>query len=378
MIVMVHFNPVSVGDGFLVVDRKFHEGLLRYSEALGPIHCLNPAIRLGQPIMDPVEVRLEELPYRISAIETNGDPWVCAKHEVKRVEGVIASSDLVYGWGLSSSEIARKLGVPYILILEYDLATKLQIIWSNARPVYRRAVSVLRQLWYYFSRDIPCIQGAAAVHCNGYPIYDEVRHPNKLLYFDSRMRSEDIAHPRGPHTPLRLIYSGRYERMKGADDAVKVAIEALRRGLDVEMDCYGQGNLKDEMLKLAEPHPQIRIHDAIPYPELLKRMREADVFVCCHIQGDPSCTYLEAMGSGLPIVGYANRMWRRMCEESGAGVAVPVGDIQAMVSAMPKTGGNNAVAFATKHPFEKEWSKRIDSIGTYLSPVARSESAASS
>jgi glycosyltransferase involved in cell wall biosynthesis len=160
--------------------------------------------------------------------------------------------------------------------------------------------------------------------------------------------------------------------MKGADDAVKVAIEALRRGLEIEMDCYGQGSLKDEMVKLAEPHPQIRIHDAIPYPELLKRMREADVFVCCHVQGDPSCTYLEAMGSGLPIVGYANRMWRRMCKESGAGVAVPVGDIEAMVSAMPRTGSNNAVAFAAKHPFEKEWDKRVDSIGMYLGTRGKS------
>ncbi|HSF76535.1 MAG TPA: hypothetical protein VLA84_22260 [Microcoleus sp.] len=31
-----------------------------------------------------------------------------------------------------------------------------------------------------------------------------------------------------------------------------------------------------------------------------------DLFVCCHRQGDPSCTYTETMAGGVPIVGSAN------------------------------------------------------------------------
>lgn len=77
------------------------------------------------------------------------------------------------------------------------------------------------------------------------------------------------------------------------------------------MHCYGQGPLRGEMDRLAgqtAAHGQILIHDTIPYPELFERSRTFGLFVCCHVQGDPSCAYLETFGSGLPIVGYANRM----------------------------------------------------------------------
>ena len=39
--------------------------------------------------------------------------------------------------------------------------------------------------------------------------------------------------------------------------------------------------------------------------ELVPWMRqEADIFLSCHRQDDPSCAYLEAMGCGLPVLGY--------------------------------------------------------------------------
>jgi colanic acid/amylovoran biosynthesis glycosyltransferase len=118
------------------------------------------------------------------------------------------------------------------------------------------------------------------------------------------------------HNPNQLLYSGRYEPMKGAHDAVLVAVECLRRGLNVEMHCYGQGNLRDAMERTATGWNRIHIHDPIPYPELVQLSQSFDLFVCCHVQGDPCCTCLESFGTGLPIVGYANRMWRRLCATS--------------------------------------------------------------
>src|SRR6185312_8722995 len=162
-------------------------------------------------------------------------------------------------------------------------------------------------------------------------------NPNRLFYLDSRLSEDRLIPPEqlasrlGSRTgrPLRLLYSGRYERMKGADDAVKVALECLRRGLDVEMHCYGQGNLRADMEALAATAARpgrIRINGSVPYPELVKIAQTCDIFVCCHIQSDPSCTYLESLGAGLPIVGYDNGMWRRLCGESGAGYSSPLGN----------------------------------------------------
>jgi glycosyltransferase involved in cell wall biosynthesis len=178
--------------------------------------------------------------------------------------------------------------------------------------------------------------------------------------------------------PLRLLFSGRYERLKGVDDAVRVAVECLRRGLDIEMHFYGQGSLRTEMEHIAAQaaRPQrIHIHDAVPYPELVRISRNFDLFVCCHIQSDPSCTYLESMGAGLPIVGYANGMWRRLSETSGAGFASVIGrpanvadDVQRLASDFDTlaTMSGKAREFAMAHSCEHEFAKRTSAINAAI------------
>jgi colanic acid/amylovoran biosynthesis glycosyltransferase len=233
----------------------------------------------------------------------------------------------LYGTGYGTSAIARELGIPYVPIVEYDLTTQITVATSQATSSVRRLVRTARCVRRHVFHDIPELRNAHAIHCNGYPIFDVAKryNPNCLLYLDSRM-SGDMVIPSDELArrvttregrPLRLLYSGRYERLKGADDVVRVAAERLRRNLDIEMHCYGQGSLVGKMrdTAAASARPErILIHDAVPYTELVGISRSFDLFVCCHIQNDPSCTYFESFGAGLPIVGCSNRMWQRLCE----------------------------------------------------------------
>jgi colanic acid/amylovoran biosynthesis glycosyltransferase len=137
------------------------------------------------------------------------------------------------------------------------------------------------------------------------------------------------------------------------------------------MHCYGQGSQMVAMSRLAAESP-IKVHPAIPYPELVKISRTFDAFVCCHIQNDPSCTYLESMGAGLPIVGYDNRMWKGVLNASNAGYASPmhrpgrVADGIAALSdpAQLRNLSGKALAFAKSHTFEREYQKRVDAINS--------------
>lgn len=364
-------NPVEIRGGVLRVDRKFHSGMLRFCEELGSVVCVNPTLRRGQ-IMDPIEVPVSDLPYTQYSIDSTFDPWIAAPHEVGQLRELIKDSDLVYGCSLSAPQLAFELRVPYVLIAEYDLPTKLQIVAAEAKGL-RRLVRSARCLRDHYLREVQIVKRAAGVHCNGYPIFDAIEglNENRLLYFDSRISCEQIISEAALHKrlgrigPLRLIYSGRYERLKGADDVMRVALGCLEAGLDITLDCYGQGSLRGLMESLATPHEQIRVHGPVPYPELVSLSKDCDAFLCCHIQGDPSCTYLEAMGCGLPVIGYGNRMWSRMCRESRAGFVCEVGDIGAMVEAVGSIPGvlaemsREARAFAEARCFEKEFSKRI-------------------
>ncbi len=381
-ITVVHSNPVALQSGVMRVDRKFHLGMLRYADGLDePVLTVNPATRVGQSIMDPIEVPLNELPYAVMAIRTGADRLPLPS-ELPPLSAVIGRSTLVYGGDLGAAHLCRALHVPYVLMLEYDLQTQIAVTTLEVTGQARRLVRSARCIWQHVVEGIPQIRAARSVHCNGFPVYETARrhNPNCLLYFDSRMSSgmligQDELEARVSNShgrPLQLLYSGRYEPFKGALDVLRVGVNCLELGLDIELHCYGQGSLREQMLRTAAPWPdRLHVHDAIPYPDLVRTSRSFDLFVCCHVQNDPSCTYLEALGSGLPVVGYANAMWRDMCQASGAGTCSRMGDAGAVAARIQALSDNRAMladmsaralAFARSHLFESEFDKRIEAI----------------
>jgi len=385
---MVHSNRASIEGGVFRVDRKFHVGMQAYIEKVrAPILSVHPESMPGEQTMDLIEIPCAELGYRVLTLKTDRALRLLP-NERDRLRDQFAQSRLLYGMGLGSAKLARNLGVPYILVLERDLQTEIILATTQVSNVVRKCVRAARCALKYATLSIPDMCGAYGLHCNGYPIFDETRwfNSNRLLYLDSRM-STDLVIPEDrlrarlsgrASRPLRLLFSGRYEPMKGADDAVRVAIECIRRGLDVEMHCYGQGSLRTEMRRLAAQSAgsaRIQIHDAVPYPELVKISRTFDLFVCCHTQGDPSCTYLESFGAGLPVVGYGNRMWRRLNEESKVGFWSPLRQPQAVANDIQELAADfktlaamsmRARQFAIEHAFEHEFKRRTDALNAAL------------
>lgn len=388
MLAMIHSNPARIENGQFLIDRKFHVGMQKYVSLLDePILTVHPQGNSADSTMDLISVPEKDLEYRVMTLETDrrGRPL---EHESVRLRSAIAQSRLVYGYGFGSAQMARSLGIPYVLVLEYDLQTQLTMATAQAKNLLVKTVRTARVIGKYVAVDIPSIYYARSVHCNGYPIFDEIKRfsPHRLIYLDSRMSSDFIIEAdalehrlkkRNKNVPLRLIYSGRYEKVKGALDAVRVAVECLRRGLNIEMYCYGQGSQREEMQQVAAACGDARIHinDAVPYPTLVALSKNFDVFVCCHIQGDPSCTYLESMGAGLPIVGYGNAMWRRLSEISNVGFQSDVGRPQYMVEGIAQLESDNTLLaemsrrsrkFALDHTYEHEFQLRVDGLKEVL------------
>lgn len=393
MLTIIHNNPVRLDGGVMRVDRKFHDGMLNYVRhihggAEGKIVTVHPLAAEGDGVMDPVEFPIKILPYQVLGVGIDRRGALLPQ-DAPKLDAQVAQSRVVVGYGYGTERMAKRHGKRLISCLEYDLQTQLVVTRAGSRDPLRVAVGMLRCLRDYRQTMVPAMRQAHEIHCNGYPIYNAAaaHNPKRLLYFDSRMSADMViseqalaarlaAHASDAARPLKLLYSGRYEPMKGALDAVKAAAECLRRGMRVEMDCYGQGSLLGAMRAVAAAAgPAIRVHDAIPFPELVQKSHAADVFVCCHIQSDPSCTYLESMGAGLPIVGYANRMWTSMAEASKAGVVTATNTPQAVADAVagllsPSARlaelSHNARRFAAAHAFELEFARRTDAINAAL------------
>jgi glycosyltransferase involved in cell wall biosynthesis len=386
---MVHNNPVRIAHGKLCVDRKFLTGMERFCAAIPtPLASVHPAAAPDFVPMDPVEVPVASLGFRIASVPVGRDglPLADGRAELRRL---VAEASLVYGHGLGAVDLARELGKPYILLLEYDLQTQITVAVSQVRQPWRRMVRTMRNALDYRLRQMPEVRRAHSVHCNGYPIYEAVApyQSRRLLYLDSRMEAHMVvpaeqlaARLQGLGSrPLRLLYSGRFEPMKGALDAVEVGLACLRRGLDIELDCFGQGSQREAMVQqAARSGGRIRIHDAIPFPELVMVARQSDLFVCCHIQNDPSCTYIESLGAGLPIIGYRNRMWGGMCDQSRAGLYSPLGKPEAAAANIALLQADparltakslRAREFALQHTFEREFARRTEALCAALAEI---------
>jgi colanic acid/amylovoran biosynthesis glycosyltransferase len=166
--------------------------------------------------------------------------------------------------------------------------------------------------------------------------------------------------------------------MKGALDVIKVGIELDRLGIDFQLDLYGKGPLRESMALLASQSNaagKIKIHDAVAYrPDLQRIAKQADLFICCHVQGDPSCTYLETFACGVPIVGYANEMWTPLSQDSGAGEVVPKGDYKALAKTVARLLGSSRLEklslrarnFAEANTMEIAWDRRISHLAALV------------
>lgn len=394
MITMIHQAPARLEGGVLRVDRKFHEGMINYVAAIAaPIMTVNPSASADATIMDAIDIPVSDLGYEILTLKTDPYSGGLAGAELQRLHEQIARSTMVYGFTPEACRHARSKAIPYIPVIEYDLPTQIVMSAGEISNPARRAVRAVRRALGYYLTDKPLIRHALEVHCNGYPIYEAIAGLNarRLLYLDSRMtrhmvvdadRLEQRLSSRAGRA-LRLIYSGRYESSKGALDAVKVAAGCLERGMSIEIDCYGQGAQRTDMEAIAagaEVRGRIRVHDAIPFPDLVKKVQDADLFVCCHVQNDPSCTYLETLGAGVPIAGYANRMWQHLHAASHAGICTKIGRFDLLSDAIIDLANRPEVLdrlsraareFATAHTFEHEFKKRTDAISAALA-VARS------
>jgi glycosyltransferase involved in cell wall biosynthesis len=161
--------------------------------------------------------------------------------------------------------------------------------------------------------------------------------------------------------------------MKGADHLVPIAERLVARGIDFRFDVFGVGSLGEAMREAASRAGlagRLTVQGPLDFDtELVPRMTsDIDLFVCCHRQSDPSCTYMETLGCGVPIVGYRNRAIEGIIDVADVGWLVPMDDLDAMVNTMVAldscrqaiiTKARTAIAFAADHSFESTFARRV-------------------
>ena len=361
----------------LILTRKFISGVCEYQKYWpGTVQVLIEAEDGHDDNLDHVSVRPEELPFELSIVRYD-DPGI-----EQSLRGAAVALLAVHYRQLHLAEICARLGVPAVYGAEYSLKTRLQIIRSHVRNPLLRARRSLWE-WNQERRIRRAIAMASGVQCNGTPTFDaySVINRHAMLYFDTRVDASMLAdlealgrrfEERRAARRLRLAFSGRLIAMKGADHLVRVAEGLRRRGKPFELAICGAGDLEPSMRRDVAARglgDQVRFMGNLDFVrELVPFVRDqVDVFVCCHRQGDPSCTYLETMACGVPIAGYANEAFAGVVQRSYSGWQVPMDRPEALADCLARLNdaeierhSAQSLAFAREHTFEREFRHRVD------------------
>ncbi|MBK8267392.1 MAG: glycosyltransferase family 4 protein [Planctomycetes bacterium] len=361
------------------MTRKFIDGMLEYMKYWpGSATVMAEADDRPNNNLDNIEVRPSDLPFDIVTMDWS-DPSI---DNVLRTASIVSCS--LDDWKqLHIPEICRRIGVPVVCVIEYTLRTRRQIIASGtSNPVLR----LRRYLWAsrMERRRRKAIRLAAGLQCNGTPAYHLYGklNCNPMLYFDNRSNQSMLASDatianRTRHLidgrPIRLAFSGRLAAMKGVNHLPRVANELRQSGVPFSLEIFGDGPLKQTIqqeLTAINLLQNVHLRGTLDFAtELIPTLTESvDLFVCCHPQGDPSCTYLETMACGLPIVGYANEAFAGMVEMSGVGVASPINKPEFLARAIVDLNRGRpslcqaslqARDFASRHTFEQTFLARV-------------------
>jgi len=366
--------------GEVKVTQKFLTGIAEYARNWnGPLSVISTGTNHPNDKLDQIHVPHKDLPFILHHSPTSFEDALASVPAGPAV--LLGSLDARQA---SLAPFGRTLGIPVVYVTEYSLQTRRQIIRAECRNPLRRWRRLLREPRTERTL-LQAARQAAALQCNGTPTYEAYKSVcnNTLLFFDTRLTADKLAAPADVDSkiahlfsgaPLRLAFSGRLIRMKGVDHLPKVAAELHRLKIPFQLDIFGSGTEEPSMRReVAQRNLSDHVHfrgtidfasELVPYVS-----RNVDLFVCCHRQGDPSCTYLETLSCATPIVGYANEAFAGLLRHGGIGWTAPMDDpfaLAARIRDLSLDRPSLAKAmhasrqFASLHTFEQTFRKRVD------------------
>ncbi len=369
-------------EGQLIMTQKYFEGAALLAEYWpGPITVMVELDDRPTDDMDRMPADPQGLGFKIEVIPRDQDDLV------QRLEGAAVVLGFLSGKAERLEQACRASGVPLVCITEYSPKTERQIA---AAELAGSPLRYLRRLLWLSGEErrrqrlLPRLSG---LQCSGTPTHDLYagRVEDALLFFDNRVFAEDVMTSekagakfdrlKSGH-PLRLTFGGRLLAMKGVDELPKVAVALRRLGIPFELTIVGSGPLERQI------HQDIERADLSDCVTLLPPMdfrsgwvpflrERTDIFLCSHVQGDPSSTYPEVMSCGVPILGFDNEAFSGILAWSDGGWAVPLRKPELMAEKLAELHvkrddvldkSRNAMKFAAEHAFEKTFARRTQQL----------------
>ena len=387
LIILQPLEAKLLPNGKVLLTRKLIEAVEELNKYWdGSITVMMEQTKVDNGNIDQKVFNLNELPFTLEVISFDQiTPALLHKHQSSLVLAVPEYKQN------HISKVCQLAGVPCIYVSEYSLKTRKQIVNVSTNNLL---VRLRRIIWTYGQEmnQLKAIAMADGLQCNGTPTYEEYKNINRnpLFFFDTRISADMLATEadiemrtknRSQDAPLRLVFSGRLIKMKGADHLLEVAKELKKLKVKFEMFISGSGDLEKTMHKQIASNQLNDCVKMLGVPDFKTEFfpfvkQNIDLFVCCHRQGDPSCTYIETMSCGVPIVGYANEAFEGIARMSETGWLVPMNQPKQMAQKIAELSQNReaitsmslkSLNFAQQNTFEKTFKARVEHMQQVIS-----------
>ena len=368
---------IEAPGGEVILDVKFVEGMKLHCQLWpGPVRCV--LWRGAASIDEPMRYARARLGFDLIMLDAGAPVPELLLDEAAMV--YVAADDMKH---LTLPTAMRGRMGKLVFTVEEALPGRLGAALAMQTSVRRRIGSTIWNIRHE-RRLRHALAQAEAIHCNGFPAHDAYQrvNPRALRYLDNRIRTpmmvraaeqDQRAQALRAGGPLRLVWFGAMDPPSGIVDLLEMAHLLHLRGRPFRLDLIGAGPLQAKLRAGVEGlglEDRVRVLPPMAFePELVPFLRKnADIFVSPRRQPTPQSAYIEAMGCGLPILGYGNHMVSRLQAESGAGWAARRGDVAGLARWVERlddardsviAASAKAVEYARQNSFESVFARRM-------------------
>lgn len=130
-------------------------------------------------------------------------------------------------------------------------------------------------------------------------------------------------------TPVKLIYVGRLAHEKGVSILIRSLISLKQDGVTFELTLVGDGPERLELEKLVASHGlknHIVFHGYADQNTVRQKLLDSDIFILPSFAEGVPVSFMEAMASGVPVVGTNVGGVSELIEHGVTGLVVPPAD----------------------------------------------------
>jgi len=359
--------PVFRQGGALYLENQACNGLRLWAENFDRVLVMMPE-EAGE--MPPNWVALADAVPNLDRIEMHPLPTAYRPDQFAktyratrdRIRGLIERADylsfaiggLFGDWGAVACMQAHKMGRPYAVwtdrvesqVMRGDAASGSLKSRLKARAYWRPMAALERHvikraaLGLFHGRDT---FETYAPHCRN-PVLVHDIHIAKQDHIPDEELAAKIAEV--GEGPLRIVYTGRADAMKGPMDWIEALTALDAMGVEYTATWLGVGDYLEQMRTEVARRG---LSNKISLPgftkdrtELLNHLRRAHVFMFSHKTPESPRCLIEALISGTPIVGYGSAFPADLIGKHGGGQMTPLDDVAALADTLAKLSAARA------------------------------------